>query len=141
MTEHHVEHNTLCQNESVILNSPPPRSDISIQEIPIKCEKNEASHSMAVEDCANMLNSQDRHKQKYLKESKITVIQDSHLGRVITNVVTNLKGKEMPQSVGAYKTGGDSPMDASGSSSNLIVHFSDTDDADMFVSIIWLTND
>jgi hypothetical protein len=145
-----ARHNILCQNETVTVNSPPPRNEISLQEIPVSSEETEESHSMDVQDC-------DRQEKEYLKESQSTVIHDVCLGSVITKARRNLNMKEMLRSVGRDERSSDSSIDVPGSSTHPVIHFPDTvkdpsdtndneaatdnNEADIFVSIIRLTND
>jgi hypothetical protein len=153
-----AQHKTLCQNETVFVNLPPPRrSHISLHEIPVNCEKTEESHSTAVQDCAKVLNSEDKREQEYLKESQSTVIQESRFGRVIIKPITDLNIKEILTSVVTDENSNDSSIDGQGSSTSPGVHFPDTVknssdpndneaakeniEADILVSIICPTND
>jgi hypothetical protein len=152
-----AQHKTLCQNETVFVNLPPPRrSDISVHEIPVNCEKTEESHSMAVQDCAKALNSEDKREREYLKESQLTLIQERHFGRVIIKPIADLNNKDILTSVGTDESSKDSSIDGEGSSTSGI-HFPDTVknssdpndneaakdniEADILVSIICPTND
>lgn len=120
-----AQYNTLHQNETV--NLPPPRRcDISLHEIPVNCEKTEESHSVAVQDCAKALNSEDKREKEYLKESQSTVIKESRFGRVIIKRTTDLNIKEMLTSVGTDKSSIDSSIVEQGSNTSPGIHFPDT---------------
>jgi hypothetical protein len=153
-----AQRNTLCQYETVFVNlTPPRRSDISLHQIPVNCEKTEEFHSMAVQDCAKASNSEDKREQEYLKESQSTVIRESCLGRVIIKPITDLNIKEMLTSEGTDESSNDSTMHGPGAGTSPVIHFPDTVknssdpndneaakdniEADIFVSIIWPTND
>lgn len=126
MLEDPDQQNTLCQNEPLFVNLTFPRSDISLHKIPVNCEKTEESHSLAVQDCAKVSNSEDKREQEYLKESQSTVIQKSCLGRVIIKAITDLNIKEMLTSEGTDESSNDSSKDGPGSSTYPVIHFPDT---------------
>jgi hypothetical protein len=158
MLEYPAQHDTVCQNETEFVNLPPPRRrDIFLHKIPVNCEKTEESHSMAVQDCAKKLNSENKQEQEYLKEPQSTVIQQSSFGRLINKAITDLNINEMLTSMDTDESSNDSSTDCPDSSSYPVIHCPDTVknssdpkdneatkdkiEANVFVSIIWPTND
>jgi hypothetical protein len=94
----------------------------------------------------------DGQEKEHLRESQSTRINGRCLGRATVKAITNLNMKEMLTSLGTDESSSDSSMDVPGSSTypDTVKNPSDTNDnavatdnneADVFVSIIWPTND